>query len=130
MFYKKSPYMLRLLDPRWQKKRLEVLARSNFSCDECGEKKRTLHVHHRYYISHRMPWEYPDFCYQSLCDECHELVKETVEDNRKEGASMFEEWEEGLDHFGTGIFDVFVSDCQGDLPAYFGRIPRNKEVSK
>ncbi len=66
-----------------------------------------------------MPWEYPDFCYQVLCAYCHKLVKESVESNRAEGVSMYEEWEIGLDHFGENIFDAFAMDCMGEI----GEIP-------
>jgi len=31
-----------------------------------------LSVHHRYYVSGRMPWEYPDWCFKTLCKQCHE----------------------------------------------------------
>jgi hypothetical protein len=108
-------------DPRWQKKRLEILNRSRFSCEDCGDVKKTLHVHHRYYVAHRMPWEYPDFCYQVLCKDCHDLIKENTEYNRSEGDSMFEDWEIGLDHFGVNIIDVASESSQGRLSHNFAR---------
>jgi len=49
-----------LKDPRWQKKRLEILQRDEFSCQICFDTKSTLHVHHRRYISDCKPWEYPE----------------------------------------------------------------------
>ena len=101
-----SRYSDRLLDPRWQRKRLEILQRSDFQCEECGESTQTLHIHHRYYISGRMPWEYPDFCYQSLCSECHDKHHQRNLDNREDGICMFEDWEHGLDTFGENLFDL------------------------
>lgn len=62
----KTPYWQLLKDPRWQRKRLEVLNRANFACRECGGTDLTLHVHHRYYISGRKPWEYPDWCFMAF----------------------------------------------------------------
>lgn len=75
----KLPYWLKLEDPRWQKKRLEILARDNFTCQKCWSTTETLHVHHRYYISKREPWDYPAFAYQTLCKKCHKEIQECAE---------------------------------------------------
>lgn len=63
-----------LKDPRWQKKRLEILSRDNFQCKVCCSTEKTLHVHHQYYIKSLNPWEYKDESLITLCDECHEDV--------------------------------------------------------
>lgn len=71
----KTPYWQLLQDPRWQKKRLEILEARHWRCEKCDRgltDGRQFHAHHRYYVKDRMPWEYPDFCYEALCDECHE----------------------------------------------------------
>lgn len=65
-------YSEKLKHPLWQKKRLEVLNRSDFTCGMCGSKEKTLHVHHGYYSRGLMPWEYPDDAYHCLCFDCHE----------------------------------------------------------
>jgi hypothetical protein len=65
-----------LKDPRWQKKRLEILNRDNFQCRNCHSKIKTLHVHHQYYIKGNDPWEYDDNALISLCDQCHGRVNE------------------------------------------------------
>src|SRR5688572_16118982 len=62
-----------LKDPRWQKKRLEILGRDNFTCQSCGSTTKTLHVHHHYYINGRMPWEYNETLLITLCYDCHEV---------------------------------------------------------
>jgi hypothetical protein len=67
----KNSYSEKLKDPRWQKKRLEILSRDNFSCLICGDSESTLHVHHRYYINGREPWDYNDNLLATLCDSCH-----------------------------------------------------------
>ncbi len=66
-------YSKLLLDPRWQKKRLEVLERDGFTCS-CGnglEDKVPLHVHHKKYIYGRFPWDYPMDNFETLCEKCH-----------------------------------------------------------
>ncbi len=60
-----------LKDPRWQKKRLEILQRDAWTCTNCGDKDKTLHVHHRYYRYGKNPWEYDEDAYQTLCEPCH-----------------------------------------------------------
>lgn len=69
-----TSYADRLKHPRWQRRRLEILNRSNFTCEECGSKEKTLHVHHKLYRKGAMPWEYVDRELQVLCEECHERV--------------------------------------------------------
>ncbi len=66
-------YSEKLKDPRWQRLRLEVLNRDNFTCRYCGDTKSTLHVHHLYYSKGVEPWEYDDFALMTLCETCHEL---------------------------------------------------------
>lgn len=67
-----SWYSEKLKDPRWQKKRLEVLERAGWKCQCCGDEGSTLHVHHLVYIKGD-PWESPDDTLECLCEECHEL---------------------------------------------------------
>ena len=72
----RQSYSDKLKDPRWQKKRLKILERDDWVCKRCGEKSRTLHVHHMRYIKGKDPWDYPDWMLLVLCDECHEYEKE------------------------------------------------------
>ena len=65
-------YKEKLLDPRWQKKRLEILSRDNFQCTACGSKEKTLHVHHRYY-GRGDPWDIADEALITLCNKCHSM---------------------------------------------------------
>jgi hypothetical protein len=62
-----------LLDPRWQRKRLEVLNRDDFTCIACGNQKRTLHVHHIEYKKGKKPWEYSIDDLSTLCEVCHKV---------------------------------------------------------
>jgi len=59
-----------LKDPRWQKKRLQILERDNWTCCFCGDTESTLHVHHIVYSG--KPWEQRDASYLTLCETCHE----------------------------------------------------------
>lgn len=68
----KKTYSELLRDPRWQRKRLEILNRSNFACDECNASDKTLNVHHKRYKKGAAPWEYDNNDLCSLCEDCHE----------------------------------------------------------
>lgn len=67
-------YAEKLKDPRWQKKRLEIMQRDNFPCRHCHNGTETLHVHHTYYLKGHDPWDYPNEAYLTLCKECHEDI--------------------------------------------------------
>lgn len=69
---KKTEYFQLLRDPRWQKKRLEIMSRDNFECLDCGESEKTLNVHHVHYVKGRAPWQYHDSTLVTLCENCHE----------------------------------------------------------
>lgn len=71
----REEYLAKLRDPRWQKKRLEILNRDRFFCQMCGDEKNTLHVHHRYY-KNSDPWDYPNDSLVALCESCHEFETE------------------------------------------------------
>lgn len=61
-----------LKDPRWQRKRLEILQRDDFTCKTCYATDKTLHVHHKGYVFGKKPWEYEDDVLVTLCLDCHE----------------------------------------------------------
>lgn len=67
-----SSFSDKLKDPRWQKKRLEIMQRDNFTCQDCESAEKTLHVHHKTYQFGKEPWDYPDENFITLCWECHE----------------------------------------------------------
>jgi hypothetical protein len=72
----KKSYGELLKDPRWQRRRLEILNRANFACESCDAADRTLHVHHRIYRKGAMPWEYEDYELIALCESCHAVEHE------------------------------------------------------
>jgi hypothetical protein len=59
-------------DPRWQKRRLEIMERDGFQCIACGDQKSELHVHHKRYRG--QPWEAKDGDMQTLCTQCHKAL--------------------------------------------------------
>lgn len=70
----RSEYSQKLRDPRWQKMRLEVMQRDNFTCQECGDKDKTLNVHHLYYSESGDPWDISPHALRTLCESCHECA--------------------------------------------------------
>ena len=66
-------YSDKLKDPRWQKKRLEILNRDNFTCRFCGDSETTLHVHHFVYRKNADPWESDEMELITICADCHEV---------------------------------------------------------
>lgn len=66
-------YAEKLKDPRWQKKRLEVFQRDDFTCRYCQDKNTTLHVHHMEYAGN--PWDVDINKLITLCEDCHTLIE-------------------------------------------------------
>ena len=85
-------YRSQYLDPRWQKKRLEVMQKAEFKCQACDSGEKTLNVHHKQYVTNRDIWDYKDDQYATLCEDCHEMIHKSFDilndvigsvDNRK-----------------------------------------------
>lgn len=70
----KATYKEKLLDPRWQRRRLEVLSRDKFACQYCGNTEQTLHVHHYSYAKSGNPWDAEDESLITLCADCHKII--------------------------------------------------------
>ena len=91
-------YKEQIKDPRWQRRRLEILSRDNFACQICGDTDNTLHVHHLAYEQNKKIWEYDDWQLISLCEKCHEDehknalndILETIRSLQKMGITLFE----------------------------------------
>lgn len=69
----KKTYGEKLLDPRWQQKRLQIFQRDKFQCRRCGTKEKTLHLHHYIYEKGKEPWEAQDISLITLCTDCHKV---------------------------------------------------------
>ncbi len=71
-------YSEKLKDPRWQKKRLKIMERDDFTCQNCYREDISLNVHHLKYIKGREPWEYSDKYLVTLCEKCHDIADQIV----------------------------------------------------
>lgn len=94
-------YAEKLKDPRWQKKRLEILSRDYFMCKICGDESNTLHVHHKIYEYGKDPWDYDNSLLVTLCADCHEsegdFIKEYSKlliDTLKKSEFIADDWRE------------------------------------
>ena len=58
----------------WQKKRLEIMQRDNFTCKDCGDTESQLQVHHKAYIYGNNIWEYDNESLITLCESCHSII--------------------------------------------------------
>lgn len=67
-----SEFWEKYKDPRWQKRRLEIMSLYSFRCAHCDAGDKTLNVHHKIYRKGRDPWDYDDHELQCLCEDCHE----------------------------------------------------------
>lgn len=76
-------YSEKLRDPRWQKKRLEVMQRDKFTCQECDTADKTLNVHHCFYEWGHEPWDYPDSSLVTLCEDCHSFETDDAPNAKK-----------------------------------------------
>lgn len=97
-------YSEKLKDPRWQKKRLQVLERDGWRCQNCWDEKTTLHIHHTYYFKNEDPWDCPNNSLITLCVNCHkyehdlkngsaEDVKRSIEEAQQNGYLLSDvEW--------------------------------------
>ena len=64
-------YSDKLKDPKWQKKRLQVLDLANWACEDCGRRDTELQVHHCAYIPGCEPWDYDSALLMATCATCH-----------------------------------------------------------
>lgn len=68
-------YSEKLKHPKWQKKRLEILERDDFTCKLCKNKEETLHIHHHLYEWGKDPWDYNNDLLDTYCSACHAIVE-------------------------------------------------------
>lgn len=73
-------YAEKLKHPQWQRKRLLILQRDNFTCKTCGDTETELHIHHLEYTKSKI-WEELDENLTTLCKYCHELIEVCKNDN-------------------------------------------------
>jgi len=81
-------YNQKMQDPRWQRCRLTVLNEYCWTCINCGDKEKTLHVHHKKYRYGADPWDYKLSEFAVLCDDCHTEEHKAI--TRKKLISMLD----------------------------------------
>lgn len=64
-------YKDQLRNPKWQKKRLEIMQRDTFMCQICADTEETLNVHHKRYVKGKKAWEYNNEDLITICETCH-----------------------------------------------------------
>lgn len=65
-------------DPRWQRKRLEVMEEDDFKCACCGSQDKSLNVHHITYPKGRPIWEAIGLV--TLCEDCHRIQHHVIDE--------------------------------------------------
>ena len=76
---KRKEYYNRLLeDKRWKEFRLKVLSERGNKCECCGGTD-ILQIHHTFYISGKMPWEYDVKDMRVLCKKCHQRIHNIIQ---------------------------------------------------
>lgn len=70
-------YKEMLKQEKWASKRREILERDSHKCLNC-ESNFSLQVHHKVYITGRLPWEYSNSQLITLCDSCHSTLHEKI----------------------------------------------------
>lgn len=75
----KATFFAQYNDPRWQRRRLQVMESVGFQCENCGSKDTTLNVHHKRYRGDQKPWEYEDWELACYCEKCHKKWHDSME---------------------------------------------------
>lgn len=108
-------YAEKLRDPRWQRKRLAVFERDDFTCRDCRAKDRPLHVHHCLYEKGD-PWDTDNKFLLTLCDACHDFRQAYENDTKRAVGIIFERLNpEELREFATSAVH-FASSKDHDAP--------------
>lgn len=81
-------YYEKLRDPRWQKRRLQIMERAKFACEYCFDDKATLNIHHILYRKKTDPWDYLDHELICLCERCHLAEEEARNEFLSEFATL------------------------------------------
>ena len=69
-------YQEQLQTQEWEALRSKRIEKDFEMCQICMATKN-LQVHHKYYVSGRMAWEYPLIALTTLCDNCHKILHES-----------------------------------------------------
>lgn len=96
----------------WQVARINILLRDKYTCVDCKQKSLFNHVHHKFYIKDKLPWEIEDQGLVTLCNKCHKAVHATqeipvVERSRNTATELYKEKPKCDRCGGIGYFEQF-----------------------
>lgn len=115
-------YAEKLKDPKWQRKRLEIMQRDNFTCQICQDTETTLNVHHTVYSKGAEPWEYPPEQLITLCQPCHTQESELLESAMHDLFRIMRQKGLMSSHF-HALAQVFIeTDVQGLAPSWGDKV--------
>lgn len=114
-----TAYSEKLKDPRWQKKRLEILERDEWACQYCDDKESTLHVHHEKYTA-KEPWLEPNKNLTTVCHCCHQIVEKYKDGRTIYGLRKFNGEDEVVN-----IVIVYAHDGKREW-VYFEEVYKNE----
>lgn len=120
----KVSYAELLKDPRWQKKRLEVMQRDGFRCQHCLRDDKPLQVHHLVYDKDKKPWEYEDNQLITLCEDCHQNETE-------ENSEIYNRFKVLVNQFKKSKLSLSVLNCiLGQLSEFLYSFNENEEYDQ
>jgi hypothetical protein len=125
-----NKYLEKLKDPRWQKKRLEIMERDGWMCKSCGDKDSNLNVHHIFYLPKKEPWEIPNGLLITLCETCHKSGPCNAKYKSCDDCPEYQKDCDGNDNAPEDLVDCIASllneiwkdDPQGDFRSLIGWI--------
>lgn len=123
-------YSEKLRDPRWQKLRLQIFERDQWTCQFCGRRDKTLAVHHRYYELDRYPWESSPAALITVCEICHEseyLNRPGAEHRLLLELKRFGLWASDIDQLARAFARAEMFKHPWVVTAVVGRIICSKE---
>ena len=115
MTMKKQSYKEQLKSPKWQKRRLEIMGRDNFTCLICGSTDKQLHVHHIKYEPGLNIWEYSDNHLITLCEDCHRKEHGTDFDSYSVDDTLYELRQSGYTNFEISLLLTQLIDENDSL---------------
>lgn len=103
-------YSEKLKSPLWQRRRLEIMKRDDFTCQLCGDKETKLNVHHKVYRKCEV-WDYSDDELITYCQICH-LIVENFKDSEENPTILFIEKDQSI--YDSNKISIFcVLDIEG-----------------
>lgn len=114
-------YAEKLQDPRWQKKRLEVLQRDHWTCKLCGDAESTLHIHHIKYNNN--PWDADLDDLITYCKHCHAIIEYN---KKQEKIIPYQVRKYFLDDDSLKLILLYGDENKEDYVDFYKYLPNNK----